>query len=858
MLERLDQASRAVRGLATVLMTFVLAALWTSAAPAAWVTEFLAQRQQDFNPQPFHLPSSWVETPNPEDDPDNIPDSNDLITVGGWLYAGEKIDHIQVQGTHAVDSCRISWSSNYASKGRLEVGLGGDFTVINELAMSGLSFAPSELSITGSLTVNDALSTAVAPGSRSTVYLHQGGTLRAGHLAKGDGTLEFTWRGGSTIGNVGGRDLTIGSGVDLGLADSTEHALMVDSGRTAFIHGTFSDLTSDDHWVDKTGPGTAVLYGSNTLRGGMRIDGGTLRLGGSNKLLDTSDVLVLDGTFDLDGYDETIGRLHGSGEVALGPGALTVGADDDSSIFQGVIRGDSSSRFIKTGTGTMGLAGANTYTGQTRVEMGTLALEGASERLNDATHLYVAGGAVFDMQGHDETIDSLTGLGGVLPKGGTLTVGASGGSSTFAGRIFGAGGLRKVGTGSLTLSGSNMYGGPTSIDAGSLIVSGLLPQATDVHVEGGAVLDLDGHGQTIDALTGSGSVVNNDNRLVVGAFDGSGTFSGVIRGAGRLRKIGTGTQVLSGANLYTGVTDVYEGTLQLGDSERIANASVLWVQNLGTLDLAGYSETIDALAGDGSVSLGAGTLLLGAESGSATFSGTISGSGGVTKLGAGVQAFTGDHTYTGPTDVIDGTLVNHGTLVGDAFVSQAVLEGSGHFGAVSFDDAGVFSPGDQDAAGSADASSGMWGDAGIYRWHVASATGTAGTDWDLWYITGQLLNAQGAKLEIVGDPADFDNSADHSWLIAQTDEATSLASFVTGWVDIDASGFVPSTGGGGFSLAVQDNGLYLQFGQGDGAVPAPSVLVGLLGLAAVGLARSVRARRRRGRAQPSGIGLNDS
>src|SRR5439155_1644476 len=115
----------------------------------------------------------------------------------------------------------------------------------------------------------------------------------------------------------------------------------------------------------------------------------------------------------------------------------------------------------------------------------------------------------------------------VTVNGGTLTVGGPISGSTF--------GFTKLGTGTLTLSGANAYGGDTTISAGTLQLgaAGVIPDGTgkgSVGVSG--TLDLNTFSETINGLSGAGTVdtvAGGAPTLTVGNNDQTSTFSGVIK-----------------------------------------------------------------------------------------------------------------------------------------------------------------------------------------------------------------------------------------------------------------------------------------------------------------------------------------
>jgi autotransporter-associated beta strand protein len=93
------------------------------------------------------------------------------------------------------------------------------------------------------------------------------------------------------------------------------------------------------------------------------------------------------------------------------------------------------------------------------------------------------------------------------------------------------------------------------------------------------------HNVTIGSLEGDefSFVFLGANNLRIGSNNLSTTFSGVIEDSGSLTKIGTGTLILSGANTYTGNTNINRGVLQIDGSI----TSNTFVRGGGTLAGAG-------------------------------------------------------------------------------------------------------------------------------------------------------------------------------------------------------------------------------------------------------------------------------
>jgi autotransporter-associated beta strand protein len=256
--------------------------------------------------------------------------------------------------------------------------------------------------------------------------------------------------------------------------------------------------------ITKDGAGTVTFSGANTNSGATNITAGTLALGASNVLANTTAVSVASGAnFNLNGNSDTVGSVAGAGNVILGAGALAAGSNNTSTTFSGVISGTGA--LTKSGTGTLTLSGNNTYTGGTNINAGTLQL-GGSERIANNAAVTIASGATLNLNTYTETIGALSGAGKVQLTTGTLVVGSGNASSTFSGS-FAAGdkGTFEL-TGTSPTSNTLTFGSGMNLSSGTLVLNG-------------GTLNLGGFSSTFGALsvtansiidfgTGSASILN--------------------------------------------------------------------------------------------------------------------------------------------------------------------------------------------------------------------------------------------------------------------------------------------------------------------------------------------------------------
>ena len=238
----------------------------------------------------------------------------------------------------------------------------------------------------------------------------------------------------------------------------------------------------------------------------------------------------------------------------------------------------------------------------------------------------------------------------------------------------------------------NTYTGGTTLSSGTiqLAIGGTLSGPGALTMSGSTLLDTNGQSVAIGAVSGTGTINNvaggGTTTLSLGNGNGSGTFKGAIQntsGTTSLVKNGTGTQVLGGADNYTGTTTVNAGILQFTKPASLYNGTqASWTSaNITAGSLATLAVNVDTV-GDFTPAQ-AGTLLAnltGANSGLAagslfgidTTNGTAtvvfptaiqnSGGGtaavGFTKFGTGtLQLTNASNSYSGPTTVVNGQLI---------------------------------------------------------------------------------------------------------------------------------------------------------------------------------------------------------
>lgn len=263
-----------------------------------------------------------------------------------------------------------------------------------------------------------------------------------------------------------------------------------------------------------------------------------------------------------------------------------------------------------------------------------------------------------------------------------------------------------------------------------LNLAGENPALADLDLAAGAILEITGADQSIEALAGGGEVrVGSGTNLVLGEGGASSNFSGTVVDrddlsgippelgitGGGLMKVGAGTVVLSGDNAYTGGTTVEAGRLVVD-----------------TDALPGNSDVV----ADGTLEFNQGSF--------GSFGRNVSGEGLLEKSGAGSLVLTGEYSQSQGTVVSDGTLVLAGATLRNGAVTLAP-------GARLENDGGTIAASDLQNSGT------LIGGArvtGAFNSFVGSETRLSSSD--SLVVEGTIGHSNAGRIEVLGGELEFD------------------------------------------------------------------------------------------------------
>ncbi|GAB5561647.1 MAG: hypothetical protein SynsKO_32940 [Synoicihabitans sp.] len=813
----------------------------------------------------------------------NLTTSNGELVIGS---AGTGSLALTNDATASAFNVTLGLSSG---SGTVNLSSGGTITANNNTSLSGSSTVNlndggvlSTAGLSGSGTLNLAGGTLQANGAfssslpatltnTSTVDTNGHDTTLSGVLSgsgaltkSGSGTLTLTgdntYAGNTTV-SAGTLQLGAGAASGTVTGNITNHSNVTFNRSDDY---TFNGVISGSGSFTNNGyilrlPSAQTYEGATTVAsGGILVLSTTVDQGlAAATTVDLASGAIL----DISNRNQTIAGLTGAGRIySFGgsSGHLTVNtAADTASIYSGVLGGVDAHHFglTKSGTGTLTLSGANTYTGGTTVSAGTLS-------------------------------GTTTSLQGDITNNATVTFDQAS-SGTYSGVMSGSGDLTKTGTGNLTLSGNHTYTGTTTVNAGALVVAtaanlgsgdialtngGDLSVSTSFEATTDRAITIDGAGSTLSSsghlwLNRAGGTTNSIAITDGGNLTVGTTLSLADVGStsiGTLSVSGTDSSSASTGNLYVGYAG--QGTATVSNGGTLSTDAQL---SLGTT--AGSQGTFNLNAGGtlevggaGGIAIGAGTgafnanggtiqvtgsnltssapMTLGASTNStvdtnglnASLSGILSGTGSLTKSGAGTLTLSGANTYTGATTISAGTL-NFANSSGSATGTGAVTIANGAFltGTGSIGGSLIVASGATIAPGN---SAGLVTISGDFTLNSGSIINlelgglTRGTQYDAFDVTGTAMLGGTLNVTIIDDYTPTGESTYNLFDAASvggTFAAINLPTVTNGtWNTANLA----TTGE--ISLTVS-------------AVPEPSTFALLFGLAALGFTGARRRRKMR-------------
>ena len=575
---------------------------------------------------------------------------------------------------------------------------------------------------TGLVTLNSAVlnvtvpSGGLNPGDTYTIISNQSGSPvsgtfnglpQGGVLTLAGQSYTINYQGGSS-----GHDVVL---TNLGMAGtyyispSFTGSGLVDNSYTNNQSATigvnaFPTITQAFNAAEVNGPGTAP---GDTFY----INGGTYAE--SPTITDSYVIDLQNGPVYLQGLNDTLGTssINFGSNLVLGQGST--GASVIYSPFGG------SGSLTVAGSNPVTLDGVNSYTGGTFVSAGsTLGLGSvATASLPILSALTVAAGGMFQLDGHDQSLGSLSGTGTIQDASSTsaiLTIGANNASTALTPILAdGTGGgtlsLVKAGTGSVTIAGqtSTFSGGTTvtggtvafsaanssplgsggvTLNSGTLNTSGQSVTVPSVNLAGGTIAGTGGGTLGLTGLTISTNYANTTPVSAAGltlAFAANGTLLKTSNGTSDLPVIASNIN-LGGGNVTIALADTPGDGLELSLTGQLTNGGITLnnaanssgYSDFGTLGIKNatatpstYSggltlttgrivaESADALGSSSNpVTIGAQGVLSLATSTATTFANPIT----ITRTTTSGGNYTSDITDLSGNDTLSGNLLLSG------------------------------------------------------------------------------------------------------------------------------------------------------------------------------------------------------
>jgi fibronectin-binding autotransporter adhesin len=529
--------------------------------------------------------------------------TNDLIAVTGDLT---------VSGANNV-------SLTHFGGGAIPVGVYPLITYSGNLNGSVTNFSVTAFGVTATLTNPPGqIAVIIAPPARLAMNLAWTGDGAANNWDMTssnwvNGATRFSFQAGDTV----TFDDSGATNPFVTIAVTVEPAAVIVNSQSNYVFAGNFGITGATGLV-KTNSGTLSISATNNFTGPVIVGAGTLEvsniaISGSASAIgaasgNPTNLVFYGSTFRYSGDNASSDRgatLNGSG--------VTIDVPAANLALNGVIAGTGA--LAKIGAGTLTLGSANTYSGGTIVSNGTLAT--ANDAANTggfgptSSPVTLAGGtlALYRNNGDDgSTVFSFfnplivpagqMGNLNLFERGNAASALSGGGilNISSAGQRTGLTGNGAAFTGNINITGNIRIGNPYGYS------NAVINLTDNSDLDGGNAGGTYSSNPTFDigeldgtslAFMGTASKPSPNPTWRIGWKNTTSTFAGTIQnpasGSNSIVKVGTGSLILSGYNLYTGSTTVSAGTLVLTGAGSIASSANLDVQAGAQVDVSSLS-----------------------------------------------------------------------------------------------------------------------------------------------------------------------------------------------------------------------------------------------------------------------------
>ncbi|MDI9397474.1 MAG: autotransporter-associated beta strand repeat-containing protein [Candidatus Pacebacteria bacterium] len=611
---------------------------------------------------------------------------NDII-----VRNGSRIDHLA--GTAGTGGGSWMWVEN------------GVYNLANTASAGGISgFAQGtgSLSATGNLLVG-----AWGDDRIATMNVNTTGTFAvSGELFFGDSARS---RGAL---NLESGTMTVNNKIFIGNNQGT--------GTVTMSGGSLTKTAGEDTFVGRdNGIGTLTQSGGTvTLNHNLYVGQG----GGGNGTINLSGSAVLN-----TGRDFVIGREGGTGSLNVTGGTITKTGDEKMIVGHnnGVGTVVHSGGTINVNQNQLYIGNGSTNTSGTYTLSGTGALNVANElivgRESGTGVLNVNGGTITTSGNGNMYVGRFNGTGALNQTGGTIVVNKEFGVGTRDGNQGGIGAYNLSG-GSIAVANNFFVGKEQGASGTMTMTGGTLGTSESLRI---------GHNQATGVLTQSGGTVNVQNEVYIGNENsGSSVGTYTLSGTGA---VNVGNEVHIGRDNATGTLNLNGGTLMTKKLEGGTGSATVNF-NGGVLKA---KENQDNLIQNLDVAnVQSGGAKINSNGFNVATSQALTGTGGLEKLGAGSLTLSANNTYAGTTTVSEGLLKVNGSVGSVTVSSGGSLGGSGTVGSLSLSSGSFLTPGN--SPGTLTASSATISGGSTYNWQITSLIGSAGTNWDLLNVTGEM------------------------------------------------------------------------------------------------------------------------